>query len=208
MDGTLRRMASGRIRSSPRVKSGRQYRSERTSPAPPDHNLPGPYPQIVRQHPGPGHRHVLLVRHIRAFLAILPEWPSLSLGLNAILLAPARPDCDGFHRPGLVAICALPRNLSQLVPNPAYVEEHRDIFDRLGVPVEPTDEGHILHFTEETLRAYQLLHVFLHELGHHHDRMTTRSQRRASRGERFAELYARTHADHIWSRYFELFPRQ
>ena len=36
--------------------------------------------------------------------------------------------------------------------------------------------------------------------------MTTRSKRRASRGESFAELYARTHGDRIWGRYFQLFP--
>jgi hypothetical protein len=149
-----------------------------------------------------------LVRHVRAFLSILPEWDTLAVGLNAILLAPARPDCDGFHRPGLVAVCAQPRSLSPLITHRRYVEQHRDIFDRLAVPIEPTTEGHVLHFTEDTLRAYQLLHVFLHELGHHHDRMTTRSRRRASRGEHFAELYARTHADYIWSRYFELFPRK
>ena len=88
------------------------------------------------------------------------------------------------------------------------MDRHRDIVERLGVPVEATAEGHVLHFTEETLRAYQLLHVLLHELGHHHDRMTTRSRRRASRGEHFAELYARTHADYIWARYFEVFPRR
>jgi hypothetical protein len=194
------------MRSSPRVKSGRQYRAESSSPAVKDHNTPRPYPEIHRKHPGPGHRHVLLIRHVREFLAILPEWPALAVGLNAVLLAPARPNCDGFHRPGLVAICAQPRNLRQLVTNVAYVDDHRDIFDRLGVPVEKTDDGHVLHFTERTLRAYQLLHVLLHELGHHHDRMTTRPQRRASRGERFAELYARTHADHIWSRYLALYP--
>ena len=188
------------------MKSGQQYRSVRSLPTPADHNSVRPYPQIHRKHPGPGHRHVLLVRHIRAFLSILPDWPSLAVGLNAILLAPARPNCDGFHRPGLVAICAQPRNLCQLVPNPNFVDRHRKLFDRLGVRTEATAEGHLLHFTEGTLRAYQLLHVFLHELGHHHDRMTTRSKRRASRGEHFAEVYANTHAELIWSRYFTLFP--
>jgi hypothetical protein len=190
----------------PSVKSGRQYLSKRSAETPPDHNAPRQFPQIYRKHPGAGHRHVLLVRHVRQFLSILPEWPTLSVGLNAILLAPARPNCDGFHRPGLVAVCAQPRNLLQLVTNADYVARHRDIFRRLGVPIEPVSEGHVLHFSEQTLRAYQLLHVLLHELGHHHDRMTTRSRRRASRGEHFAEVYARTHADSIWARYFELFP--
>ena len=117
-------------------------------------------------------------------------------------------NCDGFHRPGLVAVCAQARNLSPLVANLGYVNGHRDIFDRLGVPIEATADGHLLHFTVETLRAYQLLHVLLHELGHHHDRMTTRSKRRASRGEHFAEVYARAHGDHVWSRYFEVFPEE
>jgi hypothetical protein len=199
-------VACFRVKSSPRVKSGRQYRSERSWPAPRDRNRPGAFVQIDRKHPGFGHRHVLMVRHVREFLSILPEWDAMSVGLNAILLAPARGGCDGFHRPGLVAICAQPRNLSQLVTNADYVHRHRDIFDRLGVPIEETEEGYLVHFTERTLRAYQLLHVLLHELGHHHDRMTTRSQRRASRGEHFAEIYARSHAEVVWARYFQLNP--
>jgi hypothetical protein len=195
-------MGSFRIKSSPQVKSGRQYRSESSVPAPADHNSDRPFPQIYRMHPGAGFRHVLLIRHVRDFLAILPEWAELAVGLNAILLAPVRKDCDGFHRPGMVAICAQARNLSQLITNPDYVSRHQDIFDRLGVSIEETADGDVLHFTEATLRAYQLLHVLLHELGHHHDRMTTRRRKRASRGEGFAEMYARTHGDFIWGRYF------
>jgi hypothetical protein len=194
------------MKSSPRVKSGGQYRAERSSATARDHNSPRAYPEIHRKHPGLGYRHVLLIRDIRAFLSILPEWPALAVGLNTILLAPARKNCDGFHRPGLVAICAQSRNLYQFSPDFNYVKQHRDILDRLGVPVEAAGNGHYLHYTERTLRAFQLLHVFLHELGHHHDRMTTRSRRRASRGEGFAEVYARSHGDFIWSRYFELFP--
>ena len=99
-------VAAFRFRSSPRVKSGKQYRSERSVPAVSDHNTPREYPEIYRKHPGVGYRHVLLVRHVRTFLSILPEWETLAVGLNAILLAPARANCDGFHRPGLVAVCA------------------------------------------------------------------------------------------------------
>jgi hypothetical protein len=35
--------------------------------------------------------------------------------------------------------------------------------------------------------------------------MTTRSQRRASRGEGYAEEYSRRHAAEIWDDYFEAF---
>src|SRR5687767_13373124 len=124
------RVTNGRLplrqpmKSSPRVKSGRQYCAIRSAPAAPDHNSARTYPQIFRKHPGLGHRHVLLVRHVREFLEILPQWRTLAIGLNAILLAPARPGCDGFHRPGLVAICAQPRNLCQLVTNPQFVRQH------------------------------------------------------------------------------------
>ena len=60
---------------------------------------------------------------------------------------------------------------------------------------------------EETVRAYQLLDVLLHELGHHHDRMTTGSQKRPARGETYAEQYAAQYAERIWDAYsaeFEL----
>jgi len=87
-----------------------------------------------------------------------------------------------------------------------FVREHRDLFVKLGVSVERRDDDRLLRFTEQNLRGYQLLHVFLHGLGHHHDRMTTRSQRRASRGEHFAEIYARAYGERIWSAYFNAFP--
>src|SRR3954454_4673741 len=141
------------IRSSPRVKSGLQFRSERFVPAPPDHNVRRPHPDIFRKNPGPGYRHVLMVRHVRRFLSLLPDWPVLSVGLNTILLGPGSAERDGFHRPGLVAICAKPRNLCQSVDNVEYIDAHRDIFARLEVPIEATSEGHLLRFTESSLRA-------------------------------------------------------
>lgn len=199
-------MRGAGIRSSPRVKSGKQYRALRSAPTPPRDVIARPYLEILRESPGRHYRHGLTTRELRAFLEILPDWATLSVGLNCILLASARPGCDGYHRPGLVAICAQPRNLSQFVVGTHFVNEHRDVLDRIGVPIESTQGGHVLHFTRSTLRAYLLLHVLLHELGHHHDRMTTRSKRRSARGERFAELYARTHGDDIWGQYVRRFP--
>ena len=49
------------------------------------------------------------------------------------------------------------------------------------------------------------MHILLHELGHHHDRMTTTSQIRSARGERFAETYALRYADSLWDAYFREF---
>ena len=51
----------------------------------------------------------------------------------------------------------------------------------------------------------QTLATLLHELGHHHDRMTTKLKRDAVRGESYAEAYAKAYTDRIWSQYREAF---
>lgn len=81
------------------------------------------------------------------------------------------------------------------------------LFERLGVPCERDSSGGdiVCQFTAATVRAYQLLHILLHELGHHHDRMTTRSQVRSCRGETYAEAYALKYEARMWQRYQETF---
>ncbi len=86
-----------------------------------------------------------------------------------------------------------------------YYQKHRKVFAQIGVPCEPHDDGFVCEFTDTTIRAYQLVHVLLHELGHHHDRMTTKSKRTASRGEGYAERYALAYADRIWESYLNEF---
>jgi hypothetical protein len=67
--------------------------------------------------------------------------------------------------------------------------------------VEATGSNIRVRFTESTAKAFLLIHVLVHELGHHHDQMTTQKRRQASRGEAFAEAYAREHEDRIISLY-------
>jgi hypothetical protein len=99
-----------------------------------------------------------------------------------------------------VAICAWSTGLWKIYGR-SYYDEHRSIIDRLGVESEPVDHRVRVKWTEETARAYQLLHILLHELGHHHDRVTTRSQRAPARGESYAEEYARRYFDRIFDAY-------
>ncbi len=61
------------------------------------------------------------------------------------------------------------------------------------------------HFDEASVKGFQLMHILLHELGHHHDRMTTKSQAEAARGEAFAEEYSLRRTDHLWNAYFREF---
>jgi len=50
-----------------------------------------------------------------------------------------------------------------------------------------------------------MMHILLHELGHHHDRITTKSRARTARGEPYAETYAREYGDRLWDAYFREF---
>jgi hypothetical protein len=151
---------------------------------------------------------VLLKRDIEHFLALLPDWNELSRGLVAIVLAPGDPTCLGWHRPGIVAVCAWERKLAQWC-NGDFVFDHRQVLDRLGVECEPRkkagEPGFMCKFTEASVRGFLLMHVLLHELGHHHDRMTTRSRQDCGRGEDYAEQYALRYAAQLWERYFKVF---
>ena len=203
----MSRNANRRIaprRSTPKVKDGkvqRKNRSQQTRTA----------PLIRREQPGAGYRHFVRKSDVAKFITLLPQWDDLSVGLTEIILARAEPDTAGWHRPGSVAVCAwerqMPRNLGR-----EFVQEHSQLYDRLGISYvwvaddEYDDAGYFtVEFTVATVRAYQLLHILLHELGHHHDRMTTKPQECASRGESFAEQYALKYEAVVFDRYCEVF---
>jgi len=191
-------------KTTPRVRAGRVQKKNNWEETPNYYNTAQKIPLVDRRRPGPGYRHVLKQRDIHAFIDILPDWQELSKGLDAIVLAPGTRGAAGYHTTGCVHICAWDQDLweeSRL----DFFEDHQDIFDRLELPYDRC-EGYVLcKWREPTIRAYQLLHILLHELGHHHDRITTRSQADAARGEPYAEAYARKYADRIWDRYFEVF---
>jgi hypothetical protein len=186
------------------VQHGRVQKKNNWELTPNYWNTPQPYPTIDRRRPGEGFRHVLLQRDIERFIDLLPEWDENSIGLNAVILARGGWGTDGWHSSGVVAICAWESELWR-EHSPKYFEEHRVLFARLGVEHEPTEDGFLCRFDQKSARAYQLLHIFLHELGHHHDRITTRLQNKASRGEAYAEAYAIRHENLIWDRYTRTF---
>ena len=159
---------------------------------------------IDRQRPGPGYRHVLMQRDVKRFIRLLPDWAELSRGLNAIVLAPGERNTNGWHMSGVVAVCAWEADL-WVDYAVGHYEDHQAIFERLSVASHPILNGVMCEFTEDQARAYQLLHILLHELGHHHDRMTTKSKVRAARGEPYAESYALAYEAQIWDRYQEAF---
>src|SRR5579883_3404115 len=96
----------------PRVVDGRvQKNNTAESPAHP-RSSPAGLPRIIRLRPGPGFRHVLLKSDIERFVALLPDWETLSEGLHEIILAEGDPDAYGMYDDeGRIEINALPVGL-------------------------------------------------------------------------------------------------
>jgi hypothetical protein len=195
-------------KSAPRVHDGSVRRKSNWTISPRYQRPPGSDVVIYRERPGKGYRHVLLKRDVERFLTLLPDWNELSMGLQAIVLATGHPYHLGLHRPGIVEVCAWERELPQWWET-CFFLDHREVLDRLGVDYEPTnregESGYLCHFMESSARGFLLMHILLHELGHHHDRMTTASQRDCGRGEPYAEQYALRYADQLWDDYFCVF---
>ena len=190
--------------STPKVTDGKVQKKNNPEWTASYYDTPPPTLVIDRQRPGKGYRHVLMQRDIETFIGLLPEWAELSRGLNAIVLAPGERTTNGWHEPGVVHVCAWETDL-WVDYAVSHYDDHKALFDRLGVPTHPIENGVMCEFSEAQARAFQLLHILLHELGHHHDRMTTKSKARASRGEPYAEAYALRHEAVIWGRYQEAF---
>ena len=155
---------------------------------------------VDRSNPGRGFRHLVTRRELVRFLSLLPDWDDLAIGLDTIVLAKGSMTRDGWHRSGIVGICAWEHKIWRTVSD-TYYDAHAGLLDRMGVPVIREKTGVVLCFSPPQAKAFQLLHVLLHELGHHHDRMTTRRKSGASRGEAYAEHYANEYADRMWDQY-------
>jgi hypothetical protein len=177
-------------RTATRVKGGRVQKKNNWAPSRDDYYArPQAEIRIDRRAPGDGFRHLVTVGQLRAAIELLPEWDEVAVGLRAVVLDEGA-DAMGWHELGVIAICAWERELWWTDAYPAFVDEHVAVFDALGVERVKRGPRIEVRWTEEQARAFQLLHILPHELGHHHDRMTTRSRREPARGEPYAEAYA------------------
>ena len=157
--------------------------------------------RIDRRNPGKGYRHLVTVEQLRAFIRLLPEWDELAIGLDAIVLDAYDPTAFGRHREGIVMLSAWERSLWTRYSS-RFVEQEAELLRLLDVETRPLrGDRQELRWTEAQARAFQLLDVLPHELGHHHDRMTSRRQRRIGRGEPYAERYAERVREAIWPEY-------
>ncbi|RJP60173.1 MAG: hypothetical protein C4541_04660 [Candidatus Auribacter fodinae] len=165
---------------------------------------------IDRKSPAKGCRHVVTKKDVKLFIDIIPGWDQLCDGIELILLSPGSHDYDGLYeyfyreKTGIIQLAAWDKNLWKTVDDD-YFDEHKHVFDLLGVAYEQHKKGWECRFTDNQARAFMLLHVFVHELGHHLDRMRTRNQFSMPGGEFFAEKYANKHLETLWPLYIQTF---
>jgi hypothetical protein len=152
---------------------------------------------------------VVAKRDVQAFIEIIPGWDELSERLERIVLAKPSETVDGsyefFHREetGAIFLNAWPEDLWTPFPIP-YFAAHQDILERLGVPNERLKENVICRFTETQARAFMLLHVFVHELGHHYDYIHQK-HKGSTKGEDYAERFATSRFEQLYPEYVRVF---
>lgn len=191
-------------RTATKVKNGSVQKKNRHTKTPNYWNTEQDEIQIDIEDPGKGYKHFLKKRDIKLFLDILPNREEIDVEFDAVFLARGESRADGWYVNGVIAICAWEKEMVQKY-NLDYFNAHKKVFDRLEVKYLIKKDYVICDFTENQIKAYLMLHIFLHELGHHHDRINTKS-RVIARGEDYAENYAFKYEEIIWNRYFELFP--
>jgi len=173
---------------------------------------------VDRRSPNRNYQHVVSKRDIHDFIEIIPDWEKISKGIKSIILDSGDYDYDGcythnYHEnTGVIWLSAWRKNL-WVELNEFYYKEHSWLIKILGVvnerKTELVDEREeifwICYFTESQAKAFMLMHIFLHELGHHVDKLRSKNKRRVLSGEPFAEKYSIRRFHEIWPIYVNKF---
>ena len=110
----------------------------------------------------------------------------------------------GWYHKGIIAVSAWENDISGDFYLD-FLDEHQFILDLIGIDYEKRQKYCHVDFNRDTAKAFQLLHIFLHELGHHVDCMASKSKRQPSRGEQFAEDWANDYAEILFDSYIDHF---
>jgi len=197
MHGTFNR------RTATKVKDGRVQRKNRHRPT-------GHAGYVLdRESPGRGFRHVVTKRDVQAFIDIVPGWDRLSERLERVVLAAPGDGCDGlyefFHREetGAIYLHAWRDDLWMDLTVP-YFDRHQYIFDKLCVSYDRHEDCVTCRFTDAQARAFMLLHIFMHELGHHYDHIHQKHIG-SSKGDDYAERFASSRFEQLFPAYVRMF---
>ncbi|WP_235299718.1 hypothetical protein [Portibacter marinus] len=192
-------------KTTPKVAGGKPLRKNNHEETPNYWNTIQDEVQIDSEKLGKGYKHFLKRRDLLKFIEIIPNWEVYSRGLDAIVLESGKSGRDGvYYHSGVICISAWPKEMD-IELNKRYFEDHKDLFKRLGIKYLEKDDFYFCEFTPDQIKAYQLLHILLHELGHHYDRMKTKTKHSTARGEKFAENFAFENEERMWNKYEETF---
>jgi hypothetical protein len=195
--------ASFNRRTATKVKDGRVQRKNRQRPTVHEGYV------LDRESPGREFHHVVTKRDVQAFIDIIPGWHRFSERLERIVLASPSEGADGqhafYHREetGAIFLHAWPDDLWRQIAVP-YFEAHREILGRIGVSHDRHGDAVMCRFTEAQARAFMLLHVFMHELGHHYDRIHQKHLG-STKGEEYAERFATSRFEQLLPVYARIF---
>lgn len=196
-------------KTAPGVTDGRVDKKNHWGPTDDPFKSIQPEMRIEQRRPGWGYRHVVSRSDVQSFLEIVPEWEKLSEGIDLILLAPGRGGVfgtywHGYTDHGVIYLRAWPTELHESWSD-EFFQLNREVVERLRIPFEKEEDRWELDFTEETARAFMLVDILLHEIGHHHDRMRTRSKKQCAEGEKYAERFAHELRARVWPEYVRRF---
>jgi hypothetical protein len=190
-------------RTATKVKDGRVQRKNRHRPT-------GHSGYVLdRESPGRGFCHVLSKRDVQAFIDIISDWERYSERLERIVLSSRSDSLDGayefYHREetGAIFLHAWRDDLwTELLFS--YFDSHQHIFSALGVSYDRSEKWVACRFTKAQARAFMLLHVFMHELGHHFDHIHQKHLD-SSKGEDYAERFANSRFEQLFPAYIRTF---
>lgn len=165
---------------------------------------------VDRKRPYEGYKHVLTKREIHDFIELIPDWEEIGKGIQEVILDEGGDGFDGLYshyyheKTAIIWLSAWPKEM-WVEFDEDYFLEHKWCFELFGVVFEKQKKYWFCYFTEKQAKAFMLLHIFLHELGHHVDKMRSKNQRVVLSGEQFAEKYANEKFKEIWPLYVKKF---
>ncbi len=165
---------------------------------------------ITRDTPKRGYRHLISQKDVKDFLSVFPDWHRYGHGIERIQLTSGSEGYYGcyYHHwregTGSIEIPAWEKDIWTEYDYGFY-KEHQNIFETLKVTVSRKDDSVKCHFNIKQARAFTLVHVLTHEIGHHYDKMTGINSQFCSRGEDFAEQFSMDLFPIIYPAYVDIF---
>jgi hypothetical protein len=159
---------------------------------------------VERKRAGKGFKHLIRKQEVYEFFELIPDWQKVSQGLDGVVLDGGSRSLLGRYNWSVITLFAWETEIVWNCATEKFVREHEEVFDMLNIPYSPSEDekGYFrVGFTESSAKSFLLIHVFLHELGHHVDKMTSRQQESCGRGEDFAEGWARERAVEVYDNY-------